>query len=628
MKRLLRRLAVLQVIPVARLRASCKFASKSSLGQQLSFDASSDSFITNYPKFPSGFDTKRPTASVLILGTCNTDSIFFGCKSIFTRTVQFIWDSHLHNDIPNLDDIDIKPEIIFVQLSLRQIIDSIQKPQNNLFSWIEAPEVLFPMISDALETILNKFLTYDKKIFLIFGSFLEPNVSLKGPNKPLFNPESISSRISALNIQYMEWCSGNGFAFLDVNEVASWIGRRHTLDDMSNGLMHSSTISNDQYSNLTKRFMTSHELTAQYDAFPRILEYGLLNAQRIMQLYKERIVFQPIKIIILDLDETLWRGIHSEDKLSKIERTEGWPLGFLEALLLFKKSGGILAIASKNTEQETLVAFEKIWEGKISLSDFVSLKINHNPKSFNIAEILNETNILPINALFIDDNPREIESVKQVFPEIRTLNSEHYDWRRTILQNIEFFMNRNTEESRKRTELLQNKILRDKSSIDFGSRQEWLKSLSMRSMVAKLNGENDANFERVLELINKTNQFNLNGNRVSREGLIEEVKRSTFFYFTLVDRLSDNGVVSVLSIRNNVIERFVMSCRVFGLDFEYEILREVLSLKKLNVRDVNFLFKETDRNFVTQVFLKNISKNEFKLNDVSTNLVFEVAPGI
>jgi FkbH-like protein len=588
------------------------------------FHAITDSLITNYPKYPSEFVIQNPLASVLIVGTCNTDSIFFGSKSIFSRTNQLIWDSHVHNEIPNLDDLAIKPDIIYVQLSLRQIIDSISKPQDNPKSWIQAPEILFPVISDALITLLNKFLAYDKKTFLIFGSFLEPTLSLDGTNKPLFHPDSLSSRIRALNITYLEWCLDNDFAFLDVNEVASWIGRRHTLDDLSNGLMHGSTLSDDQYSDLTKRFITSHKLIEQYDAYPRILEYGVLNAQRIMQLYKERIVFHPIKLIILDLDETLWRGIHSEDSLSNIERTEGWPLGLLEALLIFKKSGGILAIASKNTEFETLVAFERIWKGKISISDFVSVKINHKPKSINIAEILNETNILPVNALFIDDNPREIDSVKHAIPEICTLNSEHYDWRRTILQNIEFFMNRGTHESRNRTELLQNKIQRDKSSVNFGNRHDWLKSLSMKSIVTKLRSETDTNFERVLELLNKTNQFNLNGDRISREALIDEMKDTDVLYFTLSDRLSDNGIVAALSIKDNAINRFVMSCRVFGLDFEYEILRKVLSMRKLDLVEVSFEFKDTDRNAAIQIFLKNISNPQFILDDCSAILVFEM----
>jgi FkbH-like protein len=128
----------------------------------------------------------------------------------------------------------------------------------------------------------------------------------------------------------------------------------------------------------------------------------------------------------------------------------------------------------------------------------------------------------------------------------------------------------------------------------------------------------------VLELLNKTNQFNLNGDRISREALIDEMKDTDVLYFTLSDRLSDNGIVAALSIKDNAINRFVMSCRVFGLDFEYEILRKVLSMRKLDLVEVSFEFKDTDRNAAIQIFLKNISNPQFVLDDCSAILVFEM----
>ena len=83
-----------------------------------------------------------------------------------------------------------------------------------------------------------------------------------------------------------------------------------------------------------------------------------------------------VKLIIVDLDDTLWRGIAAEDELSPGERKEGWPLGLADALLYFKSRGGLLAICSKNDHKKTLENFRKIYGWRITEEDFASIKIN------------------------------------------------------------------------------------------------------------------------------------------------------------------------------------------------------------------------------------------------------------
>ena len=141
-------------------------------------------------------------------------------------------------------------------------------------------------------------------------------------------------------------CSG-----ANVNIVANWIGRRHVVDDTVNGMLHNSTIGDDIYGNLTTRFINSTGISAQYDAWPRNIEFGKVLAEKIIEVIKYNQKAQPIKLIILDIDETLWRGIHAEDDFQNLARTEGWPLGFIEALLLYKQKGGLLALCSKNEEK-------------------------------------------------------------------------------------------------------------------------------------------------------------------------------------------------------------------------------------------------------------------------------------
>ncbi|UEO01127.1 HAD-IIIC family phosphatase [Acidiferrobacter thiooxydans] len=112
----------------------------------------------------------------------------------------------------------------------------------------------------------------------------------------------------------------------------------------------------------------------------------------------------PVKLIITDLDNTLWRGVLAEeDEIIPWQHTEGWPLSYAEALLACKQRGILLAICSKNEEGPTCERFRQLWGQRLRLEDFCSVRINWQPKSQNIAQILRTANILPDHALFILD---------------------------------------------------------------------------------------------------------------------------------------------------------------------------------------------------------------------------------
>jgi FkbH-like protein len=277
---------------------------------------------------------------------------------------------------------------------------------------------------------------------------------------------------------------------------------------------------------------------------------------------------QPIKLIIVDLDDTLWRGVAAEEGMNTFLRTEGWPLAFVEALLFYKRRGGLLAIASKNDRESTLKWLDDIWKGAIGPTDFASIKINWNPKSENISEILKETNILAQNTLFIDDNPREIDEVRTHYPDIRFLNKDHYDWRRIILQAPETQVTQISEESARRTEMIQARVERFELKQQM-PREDWLRSLEIEETLFVLDPKDKLRFERGFELINKTNQFNTTGKRW-------EVSEFTTFLAdggvcllaSLKDKTIDNGIIGVALVKGGEIVQAVLSCRVFGLGAE------------------------------------------------------------
>lgn len=579
--------------------------------------------MANYPTNPTKIGFTTQTYDLLVMGSCNTDSLLAGLDPNLLRADQLLWDSRRYTEIPEIHGFDKKYDAIYVQLTLRHILESIQRGERGALSWIDTDELenYKSEAQEIIKEICDRFRNQNSEQTLIFGGFFTPTLSLEGPLRSVNTLSPLNNFISELNISLNKWCDDNQAYFIDVNIVANWIGRRHVVDDTVNGMLHNSTIGDDIYGNLTTRFINSTGISAQYDAWPRNIEFGKVLAEKIIEVIKYNQKAQPIKLIILDIDETLWRGIHAEDDFQNLARTEGWPLGFIEALLIYKQKGGLLALCSKNEETKTLEAFESIWKPHISIGDFATYRINYEPKSVNIAEILSDTNILPQNVLFVDDNPREIENVRSSFPDMFFMNNEHYDWRRTILSHSNFFMNASTVESKNRTNLIQTKIRRDFLKTNMGSRDEWLKSLEMRSTAKRLIEHSGADFDRVFELLNKTNQFNLNGKKISIKSLQEYVDTSQVLYFTLQDRLADNGIIAVVLINKNVIESFVLSCRVFGLDFEYNLIYYICQHFNMSLDEIVFTYLATDRNLAAKKFLDTYASA--KIDSTYVNFVFE-----
>jgi FkbH-like protein len=310
-----------------------------------------------------------------------------------------------------------------------------------------------------------------------------------------------------------------------------------------------------------------------------------------------------IKIVILDLDDTLWRGVLAEDGHFK-DGLEGWPLGLLEAILFLKKRGILLAIASKNDEAFIRARWEEIFRGKLLLEDFVSIRINWNPKPQSIREILEETNILPGNALFIDDNPAERDSVQREFPEIRLLGEDLYYLRRILLWSPELQVPFITDESSKRTEMIQAQAVREESRKSM-TREEFLSSLDITIEGEVITGCDHPEYNRAQELLNKTNQFNTTGRRWTPE----EIQRfftegGAFHAFKVADKYTSYGLVGLLLVQGNSIRQFVMSCRVVGLDVEQQMLRSVID--RIEASEVTAEYAKTENNHLcTDLYAQN-----------------------
>ena len=236
-------------------------------------------------------------------------------------------------------------------------------------------------------------------------------------------------------------------------------------------------------------------------------------------MYRTLRQVDSVKLVVVDLDDTLWRGVLAEENDISPDRIEGWPLGLVEALLYLRRRGVLLAILSKNDEARATKLFEDIYGRYMPLEAFTIRKINWKPKSENMQEILKEANLLPRNVVFIDDNPVERAAVRAAFPDLRVLGDNPLLCRRILLHSPETQVAKITEESSRRGEMVKAQIVREESRAKM-SREDFIESLNVEVTIEAIDRLDHPRFARAFELINKTNQFNTTGRRW-REGEIQ-----------------------------------------------------------------------------------------------------------
>jgi FkbH-like protein len=363
--------------------------------------------------------------------------------------------------------------------------------------------------------------------------------------------------------------------FVDPNPVVDGLGRTGLQDDVLVGSTHAGFIGDFGFKRDIARLVPPTRPREVFGVDDRVTRYGEAMWDELTMLVDVINSPQQVKLIIVDLDDTLWRGTAAEDDFDLNERRSGWPFGMVEALLIYKRRGGLLAICSKNSRADTLVRFDEIWGQLLDLDDFASIHISWDPKPEGIARILADVNVLPANTLFFDDNPRELAEVKARFPTINLCGENHYLWRSQILFAAETQVARVTGEGVARTSLVQGRVKREASKKEL-SRDDWLRSLELSLTVQRVTSTVDKAYTRAFELLNKTNQFNTTGKRWSETELADLFAQSGYLVTaSLSDCFVDNGLVGVTVVRGETIEQAVLSCRVFGLEAEIGMLKVV-----------------------------------------------------
>jgi FkbH-like protein len=291
---------------------------------------------------------------------------------------------------------------------------------------------------------------------------------------------------------------------------------------------------------------------------------------------------QTRKVMVCDLDNTLWGGIVGDDGAQNLKLGSPDPLGecfcaFQKTLKGFAARGILLAICSKNEEETALSVIEEHPAMLLRKNDFVAWRINWKNKAENLVELADELNLGLDSFVFLDDSPQERDQIRQLLPQVLTpdLPQSPSDYA-PFLSSLNCFETSNIgKEDWERTQMYRAERDR-KDSMDLsGGIEGWLGSLQIEVKATQLRREN---LPRAAQLLNKTNQFNLSLRRLDEKSFWDwaEDPSHSIYTFNVSDRFGDFGLVGLSSFSLNggeaQITDFVMSCRVMGKKVEEALL--------------------------------------------------------
>ena len=367
-----------------------------------------------------------------------------------------------------------------------------------------------------------------------------------------------------------------------------------------------------------------------------LLKTGSLLARMVAALRRA-----PKKCVVLDCDNTLWGGTVGEDGVTNLQLGDEFPgtafRDFQRLLLYWRGQGALLALASKNNEADVWEVFEK-HSGMLLKREHISAwQINWNPKSENIPHIAKALNIGVDSLAFIDDNPMEIDYMRAARPEVHSvLVPEDPADILEAMRSLTLFDRLDiTQEDRQRADMMMAEQQRTALSSSL-SKEEFRKSLAVHIDFFPAQPED---LERITQLINKTNQFNLTTIRRSLDEVrsLAHSDQHRIFGLRVSDKFGDYGLTGVIiaeipaGARELIVDTFLLSCRVLGRGVETALLAALAEEARTErAEDIVASFIRTEKNAPAATFLPD---HGFRAEDeprwrIATSEVPELDPSI
>lgn len=296
------------------------------------------------------------------------------------------------------------------------------------------------------------------------------------------------------------------------------------------------------------------------------------------------------KCLVLDCDNTLWGGIIGEDGLPGIKLGKTYPgspyYEFQQEVVNLYNRGIIIALCSKNNEQDVWEVFRKHPDMVLKEEHIATAQINWNDKAANLRQIALDLNIGLDSMVFIDDSEFEINLIREVIPEVKTIHlakNSSVEYRKILSTCGLFDTLTISEEDKKRGAMYKAETGRKRLQAQITDMESYYKSLEM---IVEVCFANEFSIPRIAQQTQKTNQFNLTSRLYSEADIkaFSNDHNADVISIRLKDKFGDEGIVGtcILKHENNkaIIDTFLLSCRVLGRGVEDVFIIQALKLAK------------------------------------------------
>ncbi len=527
----------------------------------------------------------RIKKKIAVLGGSTTDDVVsamelfllnFGIEPEFYQSEynKFYEDAVFGS--PELDSFS--PDIIYIHTTSRNLTMLPESPS-------ETPEQIQERLDGQFEYFKQMWISLTQKFScpIIQNNFELPLFRHSG-NYDGWGYSGTGAFINRLNVMFSDYArNNNGFYINDINYLSSVVG-----------------------------------LTKWHDTDAWFLYKYAVRAEVIPDLaYSVACIIKSVygknqKVIDLDLDNTLWGGVIGDDGQEGIEIGPETAVGqsfseFQTFLKGYKNYGVLLAVCSKNDEENALLGL-KHPSSVLKPDDFVSFKANWDSKDRNIEQSANEIGLLAESFVFVDDNPAECAIVEAQLPNVPVVNLTSVSDAMYQLSRSGFFeITSVSKDDLHRSEMYAANARRTAQQKSFTNYTDYLLSLDMNAGITDFL---PVYLQRITQLTNKSNQFNVTTKRYTESEMNEVAKSPDHIRLCgqLSDKFGDNGVVSVVIGRceNTTlhIELWLMSCRVLKRDMELAMLDELV--KKCRERGIDkiigYYYRTPKNNMVSELF--------------------------
>jgi FkbH-like protein len=310
---------------------------------------------------------------------------------------------------------------------------------------------------------------------------------------------------------------------------------------------------------------------------------------------------QPlVKVLVVDCDNTLWKGIIGDDGVDNIGLTDGYR-AVQDKVTEVAGSGVLICLCSKNNEQNISEYFRVRYDSIIRLEHITAQRINWESKSSNIRSLAKELNLGLDSFVFLDDSSIECAEVRANCPEVLTIQlpSDEASLKHFIENLWVLDIHKVTITDRNRVDLYRDNAARKKHEDSFADYNSFLESLDLKISFTALSEEN---ISRAAQMTQRTNQFNATTIRRSEAELNALAKDGANVWLVDVsDRFGDYGQVGELIIRTTknalVVDTFLLSCRVLGRGVEHQMVRFIgKAALESGLEKVLFNYRRTFKN--------------------------------